>query len=157
MEKEMPCLSNDLGSKEVISFHVLLKLVNLLNVLKIILSTQMGTCKLGFFLHTFCKTSCLWFGVYWLVMEAVTGCARSICWAGISTKKKSCCEGVQAYEAQKLQPWGRGTGSEMDQLPLLKAEISNMNQEKNGFCASKYNKALKKHPWRVETGKVMIK
>lgn len=94
-EKEMPCLSNDLDSKKVISFYVLLKLINLLNVLKIILSpTQMGTSKLDFFLHIFCKTTCLWFGVYHLVMEAVTGCARSITWtypyprAGISTKQE---------------------------------------------------------------------
>lgn len=39
MEKEKPCLSNDLDSKEVINFYVLLKLINLLNVLKMIFST----------------------------------------------------------------------------------------------------------------------
>lgn len=61
-------------------------------------------------------------------------------------KTRSCCKDVQAYEAQKLQPWWRGTGSERDQLPLLRAEISHMNQEKNGFCANKCYKALKKHP-----------
>lgn len=61
-------------------------------------------------------------------------------------KTTRCCKNVQAYEAQKFQPWWRGTGSERDQLPLLRAEISSMSQEKNGFCASKYNKAMKKHP-----------
>lgn len=85
MEKEIPCLSKDVDSKEITSFYVLLKLINLLNVLKIILSTQMGTSK--FFLHIFCKTACLSFRVYWLVVEAVTGCARSVCWAGIGTKQ----------------------------------------------------------------------
>lgn len=54
MEKQMPCLSNDLDSKEVISLYALLKLINLLNVLKIILSSQTGISKLDFFLHIFC-------------------------------------------------------------------------------------------------------
>lgn len=66
----------------------------------------------------------------------------------------SCYKDVQA---QKLEPWWRGTGSQRDQLPLLRAGISNMNQEKNGFCANKYNKALQKHLQREETGKVMKK
>lgn len=54
MEKQIHCLSNDLDSKELISFYALLKLINLLNVLKIILSTQMGISKSDFFLHIFC-------------------------------------------------------------------------------------------------------
>lgn len=49
MEKEIPCLSNDMDSKEVISFYVLLKLINLLNVLRMMTSTWMGTSKLHFF------------------------------------------------------------------------------------------------------------
>lgn len=62
MEKEIPCLSNDMDSKEVISFYVLLKLINLLNVLRMMTSTWMGTSKLDFFLHYFLQnhTPMIW-------------------------------------------------------------------------------------------------
>lgn len=69
-------------------------------------------------------------------MEAVTSCARSIRWAGISIK--NCWKDVQAREARKSQPHWGGAGSHRVPAgsPLLGVEASKCTEMKDGFCAS---------------------